>query len=180
MSSCNTALVVLPPNALRSITNVVRLGRVDRIDADQIVLTDGVIATNAQVLHVDCTSDGLARRPVVPVFADDVITLQPVRTCQQVFSAAFIAHVELAYQGHDAKNALTSVVPHPDSEVDWLRVVLASGANSANWRTDPALVEWLMASRLDAFSQMRSAAASDPPIAAFLERIAAATPAARI
>ena len=98
---------------LRTITDVVRLGRVERIDADQIVLTDGVVPTGPNVIHIDCTADGLEQRPVVPVFDGNAITLQAVRTCQQVFSAAFIAHVEAAYSDETTKNELATVIPTP-------------------------------------------------------------------
>ena len=65
---------------LRRIDNVVRLGRVRSISADEIVLDNGSIPTGPEVLHIDCTADGLARRPAVPVFEGDRITLEPVRT----------------------------------------------------------------------------------------------------
>lgn len=55
-------------------------------------LDDGAIPTTPNTVHIDCTADGLERRPQVqPVFTDGRITLQSVRTCQQVFSAALIA-----------------------------------------------------------------------------------------
>jgi hypothetical protein len=37
------------------------------------------------------------------VFSDAGMTLQTVRSCQQVFSAAFIAHVEAAYGNDDCR-----------------------------------------------------------------------------
>ena len=138
---------------LRRIENVVRLGRVRRIGATEIELDEGSIPTGPGVLHVDCSSDGLARRPVVPIFGGDRITLQTVRTCQQVFSAAFIAHIEAAYDDPDVKNRLCTVVPHPDTDVDWLRVTLASTLNAIQWRQDPGLTAWLNDARLDGFSR---------------------------
>ena len=82
---------------LRRIKNVIRKGRVQKVSGEEIVLENGRITTNSQTLHVDCSADGLARRNSVPVFDDQRIRLQSVRTCQQVFSAAFIAHVEAQY-----------------------------------------------------------------------------------
>ncbi len=143
--------------ALRSITTVVRMGRVKRIDRSEIVMEQGSIATSPNTVHVDCTADGLERRPILPVFDGDRITLQAVRTCQQVFSAAFIGHVEAAYDDEDLKNELATVVPHPNTDMDWLRVTLASGLNSARWRQDDDLAAWLKAARLDAFSELRGA-----------------------
>lgn len=138
---------------LRRIEDVVRLGRVKRITTAEIELEEGSIPTGPEVLHVDCTADGLARRPVVPIFGDDRITLQTVRTCQQVFSAAFIAHVEAAYDQRDEQNRLCTVVPHPDSDLDWLRVTLGNTLNAIQWRSDSALTAWLNDARLDGFSR---------------------------
>ena len=53
-------------DAVRQIDDVVRLGRVVRVEADRIVLERGETATSTDVLHVDCTALGLARRPRHP------------------------------------------------------------------------------------------------------------------
>jgi hypothetical protein len=138
---------------LRRIRGVVRRGHVQKIEPDKIVLDQGDIETNSNTLHIDCTADGLERRPVVPVFDDDTITLQSVRTCQQVFSAAFIAHVEAAYDDEAVKNELCVPVPHPDTDVDFLRTSLANSQNSLRWARDEELQQWLLNARLDGFSQ---------------------------
>jgi len=136
---------------LRRIRNVVRLGRVQRIEADEIVLDKGRVASNPQRLFVDCSADALAKRPVVPVFAGDRITLQTVRSCQQVFSAAFLAHLEAAYDDDASKNALCTVVPHPNTDVDFVRTLLANTLNELRWAWDEDLVGWLGRSRLNLF-----------------------------
>jgi hypothetical protein len=137
---------------LRRITNVIRMGRVQRIEADRIVLDGGAVSTSLGTVHIDCTADGLERRPPKPVFDDGRVTLQTVRHCQQVFSAAFIAHVEGAYDSDADKNRLCGVVPHPDSHTDWLRTAFGNAMNTAQWGADPALQQWLAQSRLDGFS----------------------------
>ena len=139
---------------LRRIDDVIRMGHVKRIDADAITFDGGTRPTSPATLHVDCSADGLANRPAVPVFADDRITLQSVRTCQQVFSAAFIGHVEVAYDGDDEKNGFCQVVPHPDDDVDFLRTTLANAMNGVSWSQDPALQEWLAGARLDGFRRI--------------------------
>jgi len=136
---------------LRRIRNVVRLGRVRRIEADEIVLEKGSAASNPQALYVDCSADALERRPVVPVFDGDRITLQTVRACQQVFSAAFIAHIEAAYRNDAEKNALSSVVQHPNTDIDFLRNNLADTLNEVRWAEDASLTAWLAAARLNLF-----------------------------
>ncbi len=136
---------------LRRIRNVVRLGRVQRIEPDTIVLEKGSVPTTADRLYIDCSADALERRPVVPVFEGDRITLQTVRACQQVFSAAFIAHVEAAYDGEDRKNELCTVVQHPNSDLDYLRNALANTMNEMRWAFDADLTAWLAKARLNVF-----------------------------
>jgi hypothetical protein len=152
---------------LRAIKNVIRLGRVQRIEAGRVILEQGSFETGAKTLYVDCTADGLARRSPQPVFAGNRVTLQSVRTCQQVFSAAFIAHITLA--GHDEahKNVLCTPVPHPDTDVDYLRNMLADLVNSAAWQQDESLYLWMKGSRLDGFSF--SASSSPESDAQYLE-----------
>ena len=137
---------------LRRITNVIRMGRVQRVGVDEIVLDGGTVPTTTNTAHIDCTADGLERRPPVAVFDGDRITLQTVRHCQQVFSAAFIAHCEVAYDTDDAKNTLCGVVPHPDAATDWIRTAYGNSLNSAHWNADADLQAWLAGSRLDGFS----------------------------
>lgn len=122
---------------LRTIPTIVRMGRVRSLGLDAITLQEGTIATSPEVIHVDCTADGLQRRPAVPVFQADQITLQSVRTCQQVFSAALIAHVEAAYTDEADKNTLCTVIPHPDTDVDWLQTTLANTRTMKRWSSDP-------------------------------------------
>ncbi|MGH1488981.1 MAG: NAD(P)-binding protein [Acidimicrobiales bacterium] len=151
MYRCST-VTTAEVEQLRRITNVIRLGRVQRIDATEITLDEGSVPTTLDTVHIDCTADGLERRAVAPVFDSNRITLQTVRHCQQVFSAAFIAHCEAAYDTEDAKNHLCGVVPHPDSATDWIRTSYGNSLNGARWNADPELQAWLSASRLDGFS----------------------------
>ena len=172
---------------LRRIENVVRLGRVARIGSPsagsaesaesagpEIELTEGTIPTTADTLHVDCSADGLTRLPERPVFDGDRITLQPVRTCQQVFSAAFIAHVATAYDDEAEQNELCTVVSHPDTDVDYLRVTLRSSLNGVRWRQDAELSRWLDASRLNGFG--RAVGTPGREVLAAVRRLAEATP----
>lgn len=134
---------------LRHVEDVVRMGHINRVDPDQLVLQGGSVSTPVPSLYVDCTTQGLPRPPSVPVFDGDRITLQSVRGCQQVFSSAFIAHVEAAYGDDEARNALCEPIPHPDAPIDWLRMLLADNRAQARWLQDPELLEWLQSARLN-------------------------------
>jgi hypothetical protein len=147
---------------LRSIKDVVRLGHVQSIEANGIVLERGTVSASASTLYIDCTADGLERRPPAGVFDRDRITLQTVRGCQQVFSAAFIGHVEASCEDDAIKNELCTPVPHPDVDVDWIGMTVAYNRNLLRWLDDPELIRWLDGSRLDMLGHLRPRIPSDP------------------
>lgn len=135
--------------ALQRIGDIVRLGRIVRIDADRIVLEQGERPIAVPTLFVDCSADGLEKRPALPVFAGRTITLQSVRSCQQVFSAALIAKVEAMPLDDAEKNRLCRPVPHPDTDIDFLHTTIADVENEQVWGENPALQAWLATSRLN-------------------------------
>ena len=147
---------------LRSIGDVVRHGRVLTVEADRVVLQNASVSAPPNSLYVDCTAAGLSRPPSVSVFDGDQITLQSVRGCQQVFSSAFIAHVEAAYPDDDARNALCAPVPHPDVPLDWLRITLSDNLAQARWLHDPNLMAWLESARLNLVRGLFSALPDEP------------------
>jgi len=177
MYRCCT-VTVAELNELRRIHNVVRMGRVQNIGLDHIDLDDGQIPTSRETIHVDCTADGLANRPVRPIFEPDHLTLQTVRTCQQVFSAAFIAHVEATYADDETKNEICKVVPHPNDTLDWVRTTMDNALNSIRWNSDPDLKEWLSHARLDGFSRARREGGRGDKQKDLVARIMEATPVA--
>ena len=139
---------------LKKIENVIRDGHVKEITKNGIVMESRLHKFPQSTIYIDCTSDGLAKRNVKPIFDGDIITLQTVRFCQQVFSAAFIAHVELMNKSEDEKNSICTVVPHPDSADDFFKVNLAAAINSFNWSQHQDLASWLKSSRLDGLSKL--------------------------
>lgn len=147
---------------LRSVKDVVRLGHVQAIEPGRIVLDGGTVATSPDRIHVNCTADGIPRRPGRPVFQGDRILLQYVRRCSPCFSAAFIAHLEASLATDAEKNALTRPVPAPDEPIDWLRMHLEDAANRRGWLQSPDLQAWLAGSRLDRFTGMIARASREP------------------
>ncbi|MFF8370093.1 NAD(P)-binding protein [Streptomyces lydicus] len=133
---------------LRRIDDVVRHGRVKRIDETSIELDEITLPAQAGTLYIDCTADGLERRPKVPVFDGARLTLQAVVPCQQVFSAALVAHVEAAYADDDTRNALCAPAQHPNSALDWIQFFSDIQERILRWTADAALLEWLGTCRL--------------------------------
>lgn len=157
---------------LRKIKNVVRLGRVQRLEKDQIVLDKGTIPTNTNIMHVDCSASAITNLDTKPIFQGDVITPQTVRAYQPVFSAAVIAHIEAAYNTEAEKNKLCQVVPLPNHATDWVVMAAAMMQNQFTWSQDKALSKWIINNRLDGFGKVvRGVDRSDEKKAAILKKL---------
>jgi NAD(P)-binding Rossmann-like domain len=154
---------------IRSIENVVRLGRVRRIGPDQIDLEHGSIPTDRGQVHVDCSASGLRTRPQRPVFADGLITLQQIRVCQPVFSAALTGYVEASRTEDTDKNQFCPANPYPASALDWIPANCTSQRGEVLWATDPAMSAWMQRSRLNATCGIREHE-DDPQLKAALNR----------
>jgi hypothetical protein len=139
---------------LRRIGDIVRMGRVQRIEPGKVVLDHGAITVDGSALYVDCSADGLEKRPPATVFDGNAITFQSVRGCQQVFSCGLIAHVEAAYGDDETRNRLCRPVPHPNTDIGWLTTTLAEHRNQISWFSDGELMEWLGNARLDLMRHM--------------------------
>ncbi len=157
---------------LRRIKNVVRMGRVQHIEKDHIVLDKGSIPTSTEYVHVDCSASAISNLEIKPIFAGKVITPQTVRSYQPVFSAALIAHVEVTYETEKEKNKICKVVPLPNHDTDWLRMLAALMTNQYNWGQNKEMRNWLLHNRLDGFSKLvKSASKEDAEKQAILKRM---------
>ncbi len=140
--------------ALQKIKNIIRLGRVQRIEKNEIVLEKGTIPRTPNQVHVDCSASAISNAAVKTVFEGDLITPQTVRSYQPVFSASFIAYVEANYEDEDTKNKLCQVVPLPNHDTDWISMTEAQMVNQFIWSQDKPLREWLRNNRLDGYSKL--------------------------
>jgi len=135
---------------LRRVTNVIRQGRVRRITETSIELDGGSVETTPGTVHIDCTADGLEQRPIVPVFNGGRITLQTVRACQQVFSAALIGYLASRSDLDEAaRNELAGVIPHPDTPMDFVSSSLAHIHNVGRWSREAGVARWMAEARLN-------------------------------
>jgi hypothetical protein len=132
--------------ALRRVEDVVRLGRVRRVGRDELELDDGTLDVGAGTLFVDCSANGLAKRDPVPIFAPGRVTLQPAFMCQQTFSSALIAHLELLGLDDAQRNRACAPVPLPEQAIDLADALVTTTRNmlSCNRHMAP----WLRRTRL--------------------------------
>lgn len=164
---------------LRGIADVVRLGRVQAIDAGGMRLDQGSVSVAPGTLFIDCTASAVEPRPVQPIFQGERIVLQMVRLPQPTFSAALTAYVEAHYDDEAHQNRLCGSVPFPQSPSDYPRSMMATLLNQMQWSQDEALRQWVRASRLDGFGKLiagadRSDPAQQAVIARFKEQAGAA------
>lgn len=139
---------------LRKVKNVIRMGHITHINKTQTIFEQGKLDNAEDALFIDCSASAATLNPIVPVFGDNTITVQTVRSFQPVFSAAFIAHIEAAYSDQKKQNELCPVVPLPNHATDW---ILGTGAQMLNqfiWSQEPDLRDWIMSNRLDGFSAL--------------------------
>lgn len=157
---------------LQRIKNVVRLGRVQRIDPRQVILDDGTIEADSNQLYIDCSASALPELELKPIFEDGLITPQTVRSFQPAFSASVIAHVEATRDTTEEKNRLCDPVPLPSAGVGYAQMALKSMMNQFNWGQDPEMREWLKGNRLDGFSATAaSVTKEDKPKLAILSKL---------
>jgi hypothetical protein len=144
-------------DALRDIDDVVRVGHVQSIEPGRVALAGGTLDLDGSALYIDCTADGLGRREPTAVFSGGHISLQTVRTCQPAFSAAVIAHVEATYPDDATRNAFCNPVPYPHEPTDWLRMMLTFNRNQLQWFSDPDIMAWVDAARLNVLHHVTAA-----------------------
>ncbi|MEO0328427.1 MAG: NAD(P)-binding protein [Pseudomonadota bacterium] len=140
--------------ALRRIKNIVRMGRVSELKKGEIILDEGNLEVPENSIHIDCSASAISNLETKPIFQDNLITPQTVRSYQPVFSASVIAHVEATRETEKEKNQLCGVVQLPNHDTDWLRMMVPFMMNQYQWSSDPEMREWLKGNRLDGFSAM--------------------------
>lgn len=146
---------------LRRITYVIRHGRVRAVEADGLRFDDAFVPVEAGALYIDCTASAVTRRPAVPIFDGDRITLQMVRIPAPTFSAALAAWVEVHIGDEARRNDLCATCGLPDTVGDYPRAELANLRNQLVWSSEPELRRWIRDSRLDGFGKVVRAVTPD-------------------
>jgi hypothetical protein len=141
---------------LRRIDDVVRLGRVRRIERDQIVLDDGGVPTRADTLHIHCAAGALPRRPVRPIFEAGLLTMQPFAWSFACYAFATLGVLEAVVDSDEDKNALCSPINYWDRNLDFLSSVLMTLDGERRRRRHPVLAEWMSTTRLNPFNAVSS------------------------
>ena len=164
-------LTVAEVELLRTIEHVVRLGHVNAIHADGIVLERGTIPTDRGQLHVDCSAAGLGKAPACPIFEPGRITLQCISTVFPTFNAAAIGFLE-GSRGDDqvAKSRLAPTNRYPETAGDWIPNMHGQLRSLELWNAEPDMATWLESSRLNLVRGMFDKA-NEPRMAEAITRL---------
>ena len=127
---------------LRSIENVVRLGRVRRVERGAIELDGGRVRTADDAVVVHCAASGFPDVPPVPLWAADAIRLQPIRSGFPCFAAALAGYVEATRAADDEKNKLCPATPYGNSLAEWARMTVLGARGAAAFGAEPDIAEW--------------------------------------
>ncbi len=134
---------------LKTVQNVIRKGRVQRITTTEVQLEKGNISFPESTLFVNCTANALSKKEAKPIFSKNLVTLQSVYFCQQVFSAALLGRLELSNITDEEKNKIKPVL-HPELKEDWPHVLLITLRNLLLFNRIAPL--WLFKARLNFMS----------------------------
>jgi hypothetical protein len=127
---------------LRTITDVVRLGHLTRVEPGRLVLTDGQVNVAEDAVVVHAAAPGLPVRAPVPIWQRAVITPQPVRAGFPCFGAALVGYVEATVDADEDKNLLCPPSPYSDTPTDWVRMQVLGYRASQAFMSDPDIRAW--------------------------------------
>jgi hypothetical protein len=142
---------------LRQVTNIIRLGHVKAIHADQMVLDKGTVPQVLDTLYIDCTSSWASRdayKPV-PIFAERKICIQWVSQVQNglgdqnpCFAASLIGYLEGQRPDDNAwKNNLCLPGFAVDTMADWLKSHAVTHSLQTEIMKDRRLSAWTVSAR---------------------------------
>jgi hypothetical protein len=127
---------------LRTIERVVRLGHLQRVEPTRLVFGRGEVATAKDAVIVHCAASGLQYRPLVPIWGEEAITLQPIRSGFPAFGAALAGYVEATIDGDDEKNRLCPPSPLPNTPADWARMQVLGGQAAMSFASHSDIKTW--------------------------------------
>lgn len=148
---------------LHLVTDIIRLGHVRAIHAEELVLEKGSVPQAQDTLYVDCTSTWLHNAPAtVPIWAEKKITLQYIEEVTNgvgdfniCFQAALVGFIEAKYPDNtNFKNKLCTPSKPVDNSVDWLESQYKSAESKLVW-TEKKIGQWMAGARPGLFAVLR-------------------------
>lgn len=150
---------------LRTIENVVRLGHIKHVTAQEIVLDDGVVPLTPGALIVHCAASGLAYPPMVPVWSPDKIRLQTIRSGFPCYCAALAGFVEATRDDDRERNRLCPPNTLPDTLANWAEMQVRGTMATRSYGAEPDIAAWANSTTLNP-ARMTPAQREEPAVQA--------------
>jgi NAD(P)-binding Rossmann-like domain len=157
---------------LRTIENVVRLGHIKHVTADEIVLDRGVVPLAPGSLVVHCAASGLQYPPLVPIWGPDKIRLQTIRVGFPCFCAALAGFVEATRDDDRERNRLCPPNTLPDDPASWARMQVRGTVAARTYGAEPDIASWMNDCALNP-ARVLPAQRDEPGVQAAAARLAA-------
>ena len=156
---------------LRGIGDVVRLGHLRSVGPGVLRLDGGEarVADDAVVVH--CSASGFPDVPLLPIWREDRITVQPIRSGFPCFGAALAGYVEATRDDDAEKNRLCPSSPYGNTLEDWARMTVLGFRASQAFGSEPDIRQWAQACRLNP-ARVPAEHADRPEVVAAQQRVA--------
>ena len=156
---------------LRTVENVVRLGHIERVTHDEIVLEDGRVALPPGSLIVHCAASGLQYPPLVPIWGPDKIRIQTIRAGFPCFCAALAGYVEATRDDDRERNRLCPPNTLPNIPSDWARMQVRGAIAARTYGAEPDIAAWADGCALNP-ARVEPSRRRDPAVQAATTRLA--------
>jgi hypothetical protein len=135
-------LAVWERDRLQTIENVVRLGHLQHVATGQLSLDEGEVAIANDAVVVHCAASGLKYPPLVPIWGEDAIRVQPIRSGFITFGAALAGYAEATRDDDAEKNRLCPPSPVSNTPADWARMQVLGTRAAMSFGSDPDIKAW--------------------------------------
>jgi hypothetical protein len=157
---------------LRTVERVVRLGHIDHVTADEVVLDRGRVPLAPGSLVVHCAASGLSYPPRVPIWSDDAIRLQTIRAGFPCFNAALAGYVEATRADDGERNRLCPPNSLSDDPASYAAMQVRGTLATRSFMAEPDIAAWANACALNP-SRVPPDRRDDPAVRAASTRAAA-------
>jgi len=161
---------------LRTLENVVRMGHIKGAESGRLVLSEGEVGLASDAVVVHCAAPGLQYRPLVPIWGEEAITLQPIRSGFPTFGAALAGYVEATRDGDAEKNRVCPPTPYPNTTADWCGMQVLGSRAAMSFGAEPDIKAWADQVPLNP-ARIPPGSTPGPDVIAAVDRFRAAAPA---
>ncbi|HJR24590.1 MAG TPA: NAD(P)-binding protein [Acidimicrobiales bacterium] len=155
---------------LRTVENVVRLGHIEHVTANEIVLQEGVVPLEPGSIVVHCAASGLQYPPLVPLWGEDRIRLQTIRVGFPCFCAALAGYVEATRDDDRERNRVCPPNIFPDSTATWTEMQVRGTLATRAYGAEPDIAAWANACALNP-ARVEPARRDEPEVRAASARL---------